>query len=59
MEEAEALDESWLVGRGGERGETPNSGDVVYRDEDGRKSYSLMLDRNVDNAPLIVTQTPD
>ena len=30
--EAEGLGKAWLVGRGGGRGETPDSGDGVYED---------------------------
>ena len=37
MGEAEALDKAWLVGRGGGRGETTNSGGSIYGDGDDRK----------------------
>ena len=56
MEEAEAMDKPWLVGR---RGETPNSVVAVYVYGDDRKLYSLTPNRNGDDAQLIGTQIPD
>ena len=36
MGETEALDKSWLVRKGGGRGETTDSGVVIYGDGDNR-----------------------
>ena len=52
MGEAEALEKSWLVGRGGGRGEIANSDVVIYGDGDNRKFYSLPPNWNGDDINL-------
>ena len=48
MGDTESLEKSWLVGRGGRRGETLDSGVFIYGDKDAREYYSLPPDPNGD-----------
>ena len=46
-------------GEGSGRGETPNSGVVIYGDKDDIELYSLPPNQNGEDAPLIGMQTPE
>ena len=59
MGKTDALEKAWLVGRGGGRGEIPDSGGNVYGDGDDSEQYSLLTDRNGDDTTLIGTQITD